>query len=68
MGKSTSRVRAQMHFDPAQHVVPARFVGEGVDRNVGAELAVDPVEQVEVELGGHALGIVIGGDAAARPA
>ena len=42
--------RDQMHFDPRQDVVPARFVAECVDRDVAAELAVDAVEQVEVEL------------------
>ena len=40
----------QMHLDPRQYVVPARLVAEGVDRNVAVELAVDAVEQVEVEL------------------
>ena len=31
-------------------------------RNVAVELAVDAVEQVEVELRRHAFGVVIGGD------
>ena len=52
----------QVHFDARQDVVPARFMAEGVDRDVAVELAVDALEQVEVELGGDALGIVIGGD------
>ena len=62
MVNSTSRRRDQMHLDPRQDVVPAGLVAEGVDRDVAAELAVDAVEQIEVELGGHAFRIVIGGD------
>ena len=62
MVKAASRRRDEVHLDPPEHVVPPRLVGEGVDRDVGAKLAVDAVEQVEVELGGHALGVVIGGD------
>src|SRR5947209_3539730 len=52
----------QMHFDARQYVVPPCLVTEGVDRHVAVELAVDPLEQVEVELGGDSLGLVIGGD------
>ena len=52
----------QMHLDPRQHVVPARLVAEGVERDVAVELAVDPLEQVEVELGGDAFRVVIGRD------
>ena len=37
-------------------------MAEGVDRDVAVELAVDAREEVQVELGGHAFGIVIGGD------
>ena len=51
-----------MHLDPRQDVVPARFVAEGIDRNVAVELAIDPFEQVEIERGGDAFRVVIGGD------
>ena len=64
IANSTSRVGDQVHFDPRQDVVPARLVAEGVERDVAVELAVDALEQVEVELGGHALRVVIGGDQA----
>ena len=52
----------QVHLDARQDVIPARLVAEGVDRHVAVELAVDPLEQVEVERGGDALRIVISGD------
>ena len=51
---STSRVATRCISIRDKHVVPARFVAEGVDRDVAVELAVDPVEQVEVERGGDA--------------
>ena len=58
----------QMHLDPRQYVVPARLVAERVDRNVAVELAVDPVEQVEVELRPSPLRDRHRRRAAARPA
>ena len=48
-GEADVARRHQVHFDPRQDVVPARLVAEGVDRDVAVELAVDAVEQVEVE-------------------
>src|SRR4029453_10917784 len=41
----------QVHLDPALAAVPERAVIEGGDVEVGAELAVDAVQQVAVELG-----------------
>ena len=52
----------EVHFDPAEHVVPARLVAESVERNIAVQLAVDAAEQVQVELGGDAFRVVIGGD------
>ena len=61
--KATSRERLQVHLDPAQHRRSrSRLVAEGVDRDVAVELAVDPVEEVEVERGGDPGGVVIGGE------
>ncbi len=54
--------RLQMHLDPGFGLVPEGPVAEMLDRDGAAELAVDAVEQVEVEGGRHAGGIVIGGD------
>ena len=54
------RARDQMHLDPAAADVVARFVREGVEVEVGAELAVDPDQKVAVEGRRHAVGIVIG--------
>ena len=54
--------RDQVHFDPRQYVVPARFMAERVGRDRAVELAVDPLEQIEVEARRHTVRIVIGGD------
>ena len=51
-----------MHLDPGEGIVPARFMGKGIDRNVARKLAVDAVEQVEIEPRRHPRRIVIGGD------
>ena len=49
-----------MHLDPAAVEVVARLVREGVQVEIGAELAVDPHQQVAVERRGHARGVVVG--------
>ncbi len=51
----------QMHLDAAALVVVERPVAERVAIEVGTQLAIDAREQVEIELRGHARGIVIGG-------
>ena len=54
-------LRAQAHLDPLALAVEERDVLEGVDVEVGAELAVDDVQDVAVELGGDARRVVVGG-------
>src|SRR5439155_15844126 len=51
----------EMHLDAAPLAVVERPMAERVDIEVRQELAIDAREQIEVELGGHARGIVIGG-------
>ena len=60
--KATSRIASRCISMRAEDVVPARLVAEGVDRDVAVQLAVDACEQVEVEGGGDAGRVVIGGD------
>ena len=55
------RERAQAHLDPLVLAVEERDVLEGVDVEVGAELAVDDVQDVAVERRGDARGVVVGG-------
>src|SRR3546814_7497685 len=50
-----------MHLDPGQRLVPDRAVAESVDGDRAAKLAVDPIEQVEVERGRDPGRVVIGG-------
>src|SRR4051812_48714672 len=50
----------QVHLDPADHVIPHRLMAEVVQLEISAGLAVQPAQQVQVELRGHAGGIVIG--------
>src|SRR4051794_36981575 len=54
--------RDQVHFDARQDVVPARLVSKGVQGNVAVELAIDPLDKVEVELGRDAFGVVVRGE------
>ena len=56
-----SAQRAQADVDPAVVGVPEGDVLEGVGVEVGAELAVEHVEDVLVELGGDPGGVVVGG-------
>ena len=55
------RRRAQAHLDPLALAVEERDVLEGVDVEVGVELAVEHVQDVEVELRGDAGAVVVGG-------
>ena len=55
------RLRAQAHLDPLVLAVEERDVLEGVDVEVGAELAVDDVQHVAVELRRDARRVVVGG-------
>src|SRR5581483_6993990 len=48
-----------MHFDAALERVPARFVGEFGEIEIGGEVAVETGKQIEVESGGHAGGIIV---------
>ena len=51
----------EMHFDPMALDVVEGLVAKGTQIEVGAELAVDASEQIQVELRGDALGVVVGG-------
>ncbi|MNE30301.1 hypothetical protein D3C80_1238070 [compost metagenome] len=51
----------QMHLDPPLSRVPHRPMREGVQVEVGPQLAVGPCQHVAVERRRHALGVVIGG-------
>ena len=53
-------VRPQAHLDPGVGPVEEGHVLEGVGIEVGVELAVDHVQHVAVELGGHAGPVVVG--------
>src|SRR5947209_4477922 len=56
------RARAfQMHLDPALALVVERDVAEGAHMEVGLKLAVDARQKVQVEGGGDAERIVVGG-------
>src|SRR5579883_3290763 len=48
-----------MHFDAALERVPARFVGEFGEIEIGGEFAVETGKQIEVESGGYAGGIIV---------
>src|SRR5882672_2491030 len=48
-----------MHFDAAFFCVPAGFVSEFLEVEIGAEFAIDASEDVHVERGGNASGIVV---------
>ena len=62
------RQRPQADVDPLVVGVPEGDVLEGVEIEVGVELAVEDVEDVLVELGGDARGVVVGGlERLARP-
>ena len=50
----------QAHLDPLVLRVEERHVLEQVGREVGVELAVEHVQDVAVELGGHAVRVVVG--------
>ena len=52
----------EVHLDARGGGVPAGAVGEGVEVEVGAEFAVEAGEDVFVEGGGDAGGVVIGGE------
>ena len=55
-----------MHLDAAGVRVVVRAVLEGRDVEIAAELAVDAVQHVQVERGGHALRVVVRGVQHAR--
>ncbi|OLT27471.1 hypothetical protein BJF83_02805 [Nocardiopsis sp. CNR-923] len=57
---------AQAHLDPLLFGVPQGDVAEGAGIEVRAELVVDDGEDVAVEGGGDAPGVVVGGDEASR--
>jgi hypothetical protein len=51
----------EVHLDAAFVAVPAGAVDEGVEVEVGVEVAVEAAEDVEVEVGGDAGCVVVGG-------
>jgi len=52
----------QMHLDRGFRIVPAGLVLKRLNHEVRAEFSIDPREQIEIELRGHAGGIIVGGD------
>src|SRR5450759_4966601 len=50
-----------MHFDAMTLAVVEGVMLETVELESGADLAIDAHQQIEIELGGDALGVVIGG-------
>ena len=44
----------EMHLDAARSLVVDRVMGEAVEIEIAAELAIDALEQIEVEGSGHA--------------
>ncbi len=56
---SLAAQRAKMHFDAAFFCVPAGFVSEFLEVEIGAEFTIDASEDVHVERGGDASGIVV---------
>ena len=51
----------QVHLHAPGFLVPASVVLELVEVEVGPEFAIDPMEQVQVELRGDSLAIIVGG-------
>src|SRR5690242_21926751 len=49
-----------MHLDAVAAAVEAGMVLEGGEIEIGAELAIDAGEQIEIEFSGHPFGVVIG--------
>src|SRR4051812_9493998 len=49
-----------MHLDPVALAIVKRVMLEFIELEVGAEFAVDPFQQVEIECSGDALRVVIG--------
>src|SRR6266849_8711157 len=55
------RVQAfQVHLDAAQDRIVEGLVAEAVQLKIRRELAIDPAQQVQVELSGHALRVGVG--------
>lgn len=55
------RLTNQNHFYRRLGIVPAHAMPETVQREIAAQLAIDPHQEVQVELRGDSLCIVIGG-------
>ena len=51
----------EMHLDPILLAIIAGVVLEGGKIEIGAELAIDARQEIEIELRGDTFGIVIGG-------
>src|SRR5580658_470132 len=49
-----------MHFNAASFAIEERVVPERLEIDVGVKLAVDARQEIEIEFGGHARGIVVG--------
>ena len=50
----------KMHFDAVVLAIVAGVMLERGEIEIGAEFAIDARQQIEIELRGHALGVVIG--------
>src|SRR4051812_11803517 len=54
-----------MHLDAPPVSVPAGGMTKTPNRYIAAKFAVDPMEEIKIEGGGHALGVVISRNEAA---
>src|SRR5512142_3380346 len=50
-----------MHFDAMALLIVERVMLEGIQPESAPKLAVDAREQIEIEFGGHARGVIVGG-------
>ena len=51
-----------VHLDAPGLFIVDRLMGEAVEIEIAAKLTIDADEQIEIEFGGNAFGVVIGGD------
>src|SRR5262245_59127096 len=50
----------EVHLDASKRSIIESMMAKGIEVEVGTEFAIDAHEQIEVELGGNVLGVVVG--------
>ncbi len=50
----------EVHLDPVVLAIVTGVMLEGGQIEIGAELAIDARQQIEIEFGGHAFGVIVG--------